>query len=1089
MSRGGLLCVALLLMTQGCQCFGDLLTPAVPVVQVTTGEDAGVEEMEPGRRYALDLGLVELGTRREHRIEIRNLGQAGLEIDEVSFEGPDASRFEAEPATLSIAAGSAALLDVTFQPAEVGEAAAVLSFETNDEKAARIEVEISADVFVPEVAVAPRELDFGDVPVGSRLNLDVEVSSRSTEPLVIVIRPVEPASMGEVFTVDWPGREDGDKGFGLGVGESKKLEIEFAPQLAGRQQAWLEVGACEGCPHISVSLVGNAVASALVVEPSVLDMGAVNPGCTVVEPVRFRNLGHTALELTSLTLSSLAGGEPDPAFAPAGEQAPREIGPRAEVEVEVSFTPPDMQGREARLNWRSSDPRNPEGFVTLLGRGGGPGIELTPRMVSFGQVALGTSVTRTVVISNPGYETTEIRDIEVDGDAFSLVSIPALPISLETGEVRAIEISFSPASSTREAGSLVVHSNVRHEPEAEVELAGFGLDLEPCSYTVLPSALHFGLLPSGDTMSLPLVLSNSGNEPCLVRDLDLSSGSSPAFSLATGQVDELMLEPGETHRVDVLFEPQEEGEHEGELVFLISEPAEPWRRLPVRGSAGEPSILLLPDLLDFGVVGAACPLRTRRFCVANDGSLPVTITGAEVAGSAGQDVFVMLGLPEALANEGVSVAPAARECMQVSYEPVEAGEHADMVVIGLAEREAPLVLPLIGTASADGGDGGGQGYGCLHGRVCAPSGDRWLPGAEVRLTLEDDGGAETFSTTTDEAGYFTLQAVPAGLHQVVVEKGAFSAEHSVEILDGRVTRLEEGLCVDAASARVAVISPSAPYTQRLEDALDRLGIHYDVYQDSYPLLGDAQKLATYDIVMLDSGHWVSAIISEETRETEQANLQAFVEAGGRFYASDYRGGILISRIWRDLVLFLYDEEAEFLEYQLVATITLPELAASLGRSTVEIWLEEPKGEFPLLHPDVEVWLTGSVDSERWDDCYPCPRFPGHPDYGERCHSCRPPPWVGAQWPATWPECRSDVSCADPQHWCLPCRGHYTVEECCPDVLYDCDQDDYAPLPDDTPFVFSFEHGLGRVVWSYFRVPDQLPSDDKDLIIDFLIFQL
>jgi hypothetical protein len=196
------------------------------------------------------------------------------------------------------------------------------------------------------------------------------------------------------------------------------------------------------------------------------------------------------------------------------------------------------------------------------------------------------------------------------------------------------------------------------------------------------------------------------------------------------------------------------------------------------------------------------------------------------------------------------------------------------------------------------------GPGGVEGRICDPSGQGYVVGAEVTLT-HDIG---TIDTTTDASGAFTLTGVPVGSWPVDVTKGSFSTRFAVAVERGEVVRLPDEQCLDAASASIGVITGG---NDAAEEILDELGIAYDVYDglgislEYLELLESPERLATYDILLFDCGFNDLWLLDEAD---VLANVVEFVEAGGSIYASDW-AYTLVERAFPDAMDFYGDDAA------------------------------------------------------------------------------------------------------------------------------------------------------------------------------------
>jgi hypothetical protein len=209
------------------------------------------------------------------------------------------------------------------------------------------------------------------------------------------------------------------------------------------------------------------------------------------------------------------------------------------------------------------------------------------------------------------------------------------------------------------------------------------------------------------------------------------------------------------------------------------------------------------------------------------------------------------------------------------------------------------------TGWGDGGDDGG-GDGSVHtddtgdapsapgqiaGRICDPSGSGWVVGAEVYISIDEDGdGVEDYriSTTTDADGNFLLEDIPPGTYTVHVEKGSFTTSFVVEVIEGVLVTLPEPECLDPSSINVAVIT--GEYDE-ISAFLDALAVPYDTYEGAattayFDLILDPVTLSTYDIVFINCGDQYLDWWVDHNAEV-QANLYDYVYAGGSIYASDW----------------------------------------------------------------------------------------------------------------------------------------------------------------------------------------------------------
>lgn len=261
------------------------------------------------------------------------------------------------------------------------------------------------------------------------------------------------------------------------------------------------------------------------------------------------------------------------------------------------------------------------------------------------------------------------------------------------------------------------------------------------------------------------------------------------------------------------------------------------------------------------------------------------------------------------------------------------------------------------------------GMGHIEGRVCGPQGDVWLAGANVFVIRPDDTKNET---NTDLDGFFTLTDVNAGLQTLYIVKGSFSTSVEVEVLDGETTELPEPTCVDAGSARVAVVTGD---WDTIETILAGAGITdvtlYDGLNGTSPsdrdLLEDLELMSGYDIIFLNCGQYESFFFTDPLYIN---NLRSYVDAGGSLYASDWAYDF-VEVAFPEAIDFDGDDSvlnaaATGESGPLTGTVEDPALAAALGETTVALNYDLPQWAVAVsAAPGSRVLVRGDAPAFDW----------------------------------------------------------------------------------------------------------------------------
>lgn len=217
-------------------------------------------------------------------------------------------------------------------------------------------------------------------------------------------------------------------------------------------------------------------------------------------------------------------------------------------------------------------------------------------------------------------------------------------------------------------------------------------------------------------------------------------------------------------------------------------------------------------------------------------------------------------------------------------------------------------------------DAEAPGGNTITGRVCDPELLTWKEGAIVYTHLSDETGFiyDTRTTESNEDGYWTLEELPGDRdYEIWVQvDNAIVDSFLVHLDEGDDLLLDEPNCFQDLELDVAVVSGDYDDFGAL---LEQIGIvDYDLVngqtgEEILQFLQNAQTLSTYDVIFFNGGHLeedvfydidgtdVDGVVPEV-----RANLEAFAQAGGMLYASDWSYDVIES-IWPDKIDFLGDD--------------------------------------------------------------------------------------------------------------------------------------------------------------------------------------
>jgi hypothetical protein len=197
-------------------------------------------------------------------------------------------------------------------------------------------------------------------------------------------------------------------------------------------------------------------------------------------------------------------------------------------------------------------------------------VELSPALLNFGSVALGSQAVLPLTLTNVGKTTVSFTSITANTDYTSTSNCVA---SVAAGRTCTINVTFTPSSSGPRPGALSVTSSDPASPE-RVDLVGQGLGV-----VLTPTHLAFGSQTVGTTSAPQTVTITNRNTATIVVG---TVNATDDYIVAANNCS-ATLGPGQSCTVQIKFAPDETGPSPGTLFINDSDPNSP-QQLPMSGT-------------------------------------------------------------------------------------------------------------------------------------------------------------------------------------------------------------------------------------------------------------------------------------------------------------------------------------------------------------------------------------------------------------------------------------------------------------------------------------------------------------------------
>jgi hypothetical protein len=329
------------------------------------------------------------------------------------------------------------------------------------------------------------------------------------------------------------------------------------------------------------------------------------------------------------------------------------------------------------------------GCVGVAGKGTnpasvtGPSIETSPSSVSFGDLAVGQSATKTVTVTNNGTEVLTVSGISVTGKGFS-ASGPKLPMSLSAGQSASISAVFKPTAGNADTGTITIASNADGSPSL-VALSGTGTTTTGAALTATPSSIAFGSVAVGSEETQTIKLANTGSAAVAISKVAFS-GTGVSVSGLTAP---MTLDGGKSTTLTVAYKPTSATTLAGSI-SITSNASDSSMVIGISATATSSTLAATPSSVSFGnvVVGSD---TTQTIRLQNIGTSEVKISS--LTSSVANVTISGITLP-------ANLTAGASATLTAAYKPTAAGSAAGKITVTSTAVGSPTIIDLSGTAAA-----------------------------------------------------------------------------------------------------------------------------------------------------------------------------------------------------------------------------------------------------------------------------------------------------------------------------------------------------------------------------------------------------
>jgi ASPM-SPD-2-Hydin domain-containing protein/centrosomal CEP192-like protein len=292
---------------------------------------------------SLDFGTVQVGSSKTMTETVTNESSTTVNITGASVSG---SGFQLSGITtpVSLAPGQTLTISVVFSPKATGKPTGTVSLTTDLSSASNMTFSVSGNaVSAGQLAVNPANMNFGNVPVGSSLQLSATLTNNGGTSVSIS----QAAVNGAGFT-----RGNLSLPVNVAAAQSVVISVTFTPSTSGASSGTLTVTSNSTNPTLTVNLSGSGSSPGqLAVAPPSINFGSVVVGSSQSQSATLSATG------SSVTVASVGGTTSE--FSVTGINFPVTIPAGQSVSFTEKFTPQASGAASSTLSFGSNATNSP----------------------------------------------------------------------------------------------------------------------------------------------------------------------------------------------------------------------------------------------------------------------------------------------------------------------------------------------------------------------------------------------------------------------------------------------------------------------------------------------------------------------------------------------------------------------------------------------------------------------------------------------------------------------------------------------------------------------------------------------------------
>ncbi|OQY29158.1 MAG: hypothetical protein B6244_04795 [Candidatus Cloacimonetes bacterium 4572_55] len=427
--------------------------------------------------------------------------------------------------------------------------------------------------------VSSEAIDFGAVTIGQLETETVTITNNGDAAGQITSITSNNGDFTTDFTV----------AVNLDPNSSQDVVVTYTPTAVETDNGTLTIATDANGLAVALTGVGTSAPVAdFTISPDQFDFGSVNVGEQATTTVTLTNVGGAAGTILTVVSSNV-----DFTTDFIGQVA---VAPGETQDVVITYAPTAAETDNAVLTVTTD-------VEVLTVNLSGTGVQLAPEFafsptsLDFGTVTVGNTVEETFTITNNGTADLVIESIVMQGGGPYSITDPSFPLTIpadasrlsrETRGSRVITVQFAPVATGEFNEVAVITHNAAGSP-ANLSLTGIGADQPQPHFAVSSTAIDFGDIIVGMSVTQTFTVTNDGDADGQITDVQISGEVSFSTDFSGGPT---MVPQDGTIDVNVTYTPTAAGDHTGTATVATNANSP---TVTLSGSAGIQPVLAIGD--------------------------------------------------------------------------------------------------------------------------------------------------------------------------------------------------------------------------------------------------------------------------------------------------------------------------------------------------------------------------------------------------------------------------------------------------------------------------------------------------------------